>query len=497
MRPRRRGRRTPRDSRHSWEHLESRRLLAGITIVTHGHTDNANAWVTEMGNAIAAAAVAPVGSVSEVPQYRVDATQAGGIGTAITVHPHLRTSGPSDWGRTGEVVIKLDWGAIATGLVDSTPTGQVADAFANYLLNTQFDGHRIAELPIHLIGHSRGGSLITRLAQRLGERGIWVDHFTPLDPHPVDGLFGDDVANFNDDPMKVWENVVFADDYFRQGGTFPQDQIADVDGEPVFGAHNQSLQDSVLEFGSAGYNNAAPSHNDVHLWYHGTIGLQAIPFVAYPTNDGTSSIGSNWYSSPHPARDSSGFKFSLIAGGDRPLDGLGGAYGGSADRSTLTKNAAITQWPNIGQISLRHHPSNTTSTGERIFLTYNYSDYDSGATTTWFTDTDTNPYNGHFQQLPDAQTVSTTGPNVSRALYHGSLAGLTPGTYHLYARISDSNGHSRYAYLADKMTITGAAPVPTISSGITKAAALDRDLDVYTFAAAAGGGGCCRTESCF
>ena len=42
--------------------------------------------------------------------------------------------------------------------------------------------------PVDLIGHSRGASLNTELARKLAERGIWVDDFTSLDPHPVDGV---------------------------------------------------------------------------------------------------------------------------------------------------------------------------------------------------------------------------------------------------------------------------------------------------------------------
>ena len=35
------------------EFLESRRLLAGVTLITHGFNGSADGWVTTMGNAIA------------------------------------------------------------------------------------------------------------------------------------------------------------------------------------------------------------------------------------------------------------------------------------------------------------------------------------------------------------------------------------------------------------------------------------------------------------
>ena len=36
----------------------------------------------------------------------------------------------------------------------------------------------LAELPIQLIGHSRGASVIAALAKNLGERGIWIQQLT-------------------------------------------------------------------------------------------------------------------------------------------------------------------------------------------------------------------------------------------------------------------------------------------------------------------------------
>ena len=162
---------------------------------------------------------------------------------------------------SGEIFIKLDWRQIAD---NSYSTFQVAGLFTPAILQTNFiselSGHAIAELPLHLIGHSRGGSLMCEISRQLGTNGLWVDHLTTLDPHPLnnDG-FSDFPYTVVDAPARTYDTVLFHDNYFQKIDSLFK-------GETVGGSYTRQLTNL-----NGGYSGLGGAHSDVHLWYHGTV----------------------------------------------------------------------------------------------------------------------------------------------------------------------------------------------------------------------------------
>src|ERR1035438_7672576 len=159
---------------------------AGVTVITHGFDGNVTDWVIPMGDKIPQYHGFP-GSNST--SYEISITKNG---SAYAISETFLDGVSPLTSDSGDIVIALDWSSLS-GLFGPS-TSIIATNAALALLSTtlipELGGRPLASMPLHLVGHSRGASVMAELARILGAQGLWVDHVTTLDPYPL-GLNGD------------------------------------------------------------------------------------------------------------------------------------------------------------------------------------------------------------------------------------------------------------------------------------------------------------------
>jgi hypothetical protein len=439
----------------------------GLTFITHGLNGNTDGWVTGMANRITNYARFP-GTNATIYKAYFYSTNSGYALTATRIAGSVPSA--SD---CGELILKFDWSQLAGG--SSYNTYQIAAVAAPALLSTNFiselGGHALAELPLHLVGHSRGGSLISELSRLLGTNGVWVDHLTTLDPHPLNNDGFNDALLYSavDAPARTYANVLFHDNYWQNIDSF-------VHGEAVSGAYVRKLTSLSGGYGS-GIGNP---HSNVHLWYHGTLDWRV------PASDTEASITiterTNWWSGYESRGTNAGFDYSLIGGADRlssaqPLgsgtpmirDGYNQVWnfgaGTISNRTALTTNYG--NWPSI--IKFNRTQTNSVGQGQTTPISFYYQwarPTNNVGSISIYLDDDLNPWNNNQKLLAQIPIPATGSPNfIGAGGYNVPLAAsnAAPGWHSLLAVIS-AGGKTRYLYAPELVqVVVSQAPVLDIT----------------------------------
>ncbi|MBI3416883.1 MAG: hypothetical protein HY043_16455 [Verrucomicrobia bacterium] len=455
---------------------------AGVTIITHGLDGNVSDWIIPMAEAI--------GHSGRIPNQDFSCFEFHWIWNGTNYIPQstfLKGSLPTN-SSSGEILVKLDWSQLADGKYSTT---QLAESITQAMLKLDFvpelSGHSVVELPIHLIGHSRGGSLVAEICRLLGARGIWIDQMTTLDPHPLNndgfdgscGLICDSIVI--DGPVRPYENVLFADNYYQRLAAF-------VYGNNVPGAYNRKLL-SLYQ----GYYTSNPLdpwywhdyHSNVHLWYHATL-----DFTSPKTTDTQAFIDDSgrdaWFTSTEARGTRAGHFYSRLGGGNRLRDvqpaGLGSdrirdgynqrwdlGAGIGANRYALPDNDG--SWPNPIQVKLLTHTFFTVTNvhtlaeikvvpaiqEDSVVASFTYQSGTTNAQQTrvsFFLDRDTNPYNKNEIRLTDVD-LSRTGVNAiasSNVVLKIDARRVPSGLYRIAGEISVGS-RVRYLYGAEWLEV--------------------------------------------
>lgn len=438
---------------------------AGVTLITHGLNGNVGGWITGMATNMPNYAMFSGTNFTCYEMY-VSNFNSSYYVTAARVAGNAPTNS-----ETGEILVKLDWRLLAGG--DTHNTFHVAGAVVPAFLSTNFipelGGHALAEFPMHLIGHSRGGSLVCELSRVLGTNGIWVDQITTLDPHPLnDAAFPLDffVGNAVDAPARTYENVLFHDEYW-------QDAAFGVTGLPVMGAYMRKL--SVF---SGGYSGVGHQHSDVHLWYHGTVDWRV------PTSDTeaglTSSERNSWWTGYERSGTNAGFNYTLIGGADRTSTDMPLGFGTSAVRDGYNQwwdlGAGVSNnrialpanngnWPNV--IKLNRTSTNSVVQGQSTPLKFYYQwarPNTNIATLSLYLDADFNPLNTNQTLLCEMPVPGNNASSVSFATTNLLLAATNApaGTHAFLAKIT-AGGRTRFLYAPELVQILQVQLPPTLA----------------------------------
>ena len=434
-------------------------FAGGVTFVTHGYASETSMdWVNDFSNKL----INRIGDNTNVALYELTLLEAG---PTIACTNGVIFGSPAN--TIGSAVVMVNWTGYSTRIFsgsDTISTFEIAEWVVDYLLIHSDTTRDLLAQPLHLIGHSRGGSMIGAMAERLGYHGYWIDQLTFLDPHPTENSTGDD--DWGEAGMTVPGNVIFADNYYRTGLGRP-------DGEVVTDSYTIELNNSY--FGSVGYSGIIDQHSDVHAWYRGTIPSGDPPYDVESAE--TFQITSEWYDANayedgiSRDRNSIGYAYSLIAnnGTNRPSSGLhSGINGTGVSRSFST----VFPYPidNVGYLSLS---STHVTTGNTIIADYRYESWSATFGVEFFLDTNRNPYDGYGSSLGAVSHGISTGMDGANAPATLTIPVSQDGGVYSVLLKSTGSDQTRYFYAPTQLTVTPLGPLNPNINGEGKVNFLD------------------------
>lgn len=404
----------------------SQSLPFGLTIITHGYLSDTTSWVTDMANAINSR----MGGTATPQTIKIE---------SIGFPPVIQVTETPDINLTsGAAIIMVDWSALTGGecIVGDTTvyTSVIGDVIFDYL-----KAHpSLLQVPIHLIGHSRGGSVMSRLSERLGEIRVWVDQQTTLDPKPI----CDDAA------LDVWDNVLFADNYYQKKLNNA------IKGDSVFGAYDLDLTDRISwDIENCG-KQLYSFHELPHTYYHGTIDRSCADGLRIPDD---------WYSPPFPDRTRTGFYFTRTGGCDRwatsseQTQSFSGLHYLIREGSLLENRVQLYPtsyaWSNATFKPLTNY---IVQVNNSVDFTYYYQNAGGNrGTITFYLDNDTDPLNGYDRQIGTSTASESTSiaTETFRWTPTDTDTETNGGTHYVQIKATNASGNVRYDYLLKPINV--------------------------------------------
>ena len=425
----------------------------GITIITHGFQitpyDSLPSWAFELSQDISRK------SEQFVPTYFFRYSESDKSASLADLEDiPLLSNG---------AVIVLDWSKDAgvgpnrdvNFWADAT-TQEVGDAFFDALFD--FDrtytskNVKLAEFPLHFIGHSRGASVNSRIIKRLAEKGVVVDHVTTLDPHPVHFGETDLNSNTSDELMHTYANVVYADNYWREG------DIKAPNGEEVDGAFNTYLTEMFKAHPASpdGCEGPFGDHVLVHVYYAGTVDET-------DNTDGVCEYNTNWYAPPYPVEHIGYGTSRKDRSKPRSPVGLSKPLGGSGARVDITTHDQT--WPNAFFKQEEFPPAAFTMyVGEKLRIPFYYASYDSDPLSIQlYLDDDTDPHDE--SAIPLGYEFRSAGfSGIKKHTANIELEAQHEGEkQYLLVVATDDTGRRRHDYILSPITVK-AEDAPSVIS---------------------------------